>query len=63
MSAARPQDRSCREAGFTVLELLIVLALIGVIAAVGISASFYAFDISRVGRTVGNMNGDRKSVV
>ena len=63
MSVARPQDRSCRETGFTVLELLIVLALIGVIAAVGISASFYAFDISRVGRTVGNMNGVASALV
>jgi prepilin-type N-terminal cleavage/methylation domain-containing protein len=45
------------EAGFTIVELLISLALIGIIAGIASSYCFYAFDVSRVSRTVANLRG------
>lgn len=45
------------DAGFSMVELLIVLAIISIIAAIGISAGMYAFDASRLGQTVGNARG------
>jgi general secretion pathway protein G len=49
--------KRCGEAGFTMVELLITLALIGIIAGIASSYCFYAFDVSRVSRTVANMRG------
>jgi prepilin-type N-terminal cleavage/methylation domain-containing protein len=46
-----------RDAGFSMIELLVVLAFIGVIAGIASSYCFYAFDVSRLGRTVANMRG------
>jgi prepilin-type N-terminal cleavage/methylation domain-containing protein len=51
-----PQPRP-RHAGFSMIELLVVMAFIGVIAGIGLSSGFYAFDVSRLGRTVANMRG------
>ena len=48
---------SRRDAGFSMIELLVVLAFIGVIAGIASSYCFYAFDVSRLGRTVANMRG------
>ena len=39
------------------VELLITMALIGIIAGIASSYCYYAFDVSRVGRTVANMRG------
>jgi type II secretory pathway pseudopilin PulG len=39
------------------IELLVVMAFIGVIAGIALSSGFYAFDVSRLGRTVANMRG------
>jgi type II secretory pathway pseudopilin PulG len=39
------------------IELLVVMAFIGVIAGIASSYCFYAFDVSRLGRTVANMRG------
>jgi len=44
-------------AGFTIVELMIVLVFIAIIASIAISSTFYAFDVSRLGKTVGNMRG------
>ncbi len=43
--------------GFTLIEVLIVLAVISIVAAIAASASLYAFDASRLGRTVANIRG------
>jgi prepilin-type N-terminal cleavage/methylation domain-containing protein len=51
------------EAGFSMVELLIVLALIGTIAGIASSACFYAFDVSRVSRTVANMRGVAEAII
>jgi prepilin-type N-terminal cleavage/methylation domain-containing protein len=51
------------EAGFSMVELLITLAFIGIIAGIALSSSFYAFDVSRVGRTVANMRGVADALV
>jgi len=50
-------QRSQGEAGFSMVELLIVLVFIGILASIAISGAFYAFDVSRLGKTVGNMRG------
>jgi prepilin-type N-terminal cleavage/methylation domain-containing protein len=44
-------------AGFTMVELLVVLAVIAIIASIAISTGLYAFDQSRLGRTVANARG------
>jgi len=46
-----------RSAGFTLIELLIVVALIGILAGIGVQAALYAFDVARLGSTVGSMRG------
>jgi general secretion pathway protein G len=53
-TAATPKRR---DAGFTLIELLVVLAFIGIIAGIASSYCYYAFDASRLGRTVANMRG------
>ena len=45
------------EAGFSMVEMMIVLVFIGIIASIAISGAFYAFDASRLGKTMGNMRG------
>ena len=52
-----------REAGFTIVELLIVLMIISIIASIGISSAFRAFDTSRLGRTVANMRGASDAIL
>ncbi|HKQ61133.1 MAG TPA: type II secretion system protein [Candidatus Polarisedimenticolaceae bacterium] len=44
-----------REAGFTIIEVLIVLVFISIIAAIAIQTSMYAFDVSRLSRSVANI--------
>jgi len=44
-------------AGFTMVELLVVLVVISVIASIAISGALFAFDQSRLGRTVANARG------
>ena len=44
-------------AGFTMVELLVVLAVIAILASIAISAGRFAFDQSRLGRTVANARG------
>lgn len=46
-----------KNAGFTMVELLIVLAVISILAGIAISAGRFAFDQSRLGRTVANARG------
>jgi general secretion pathway protein G len=45
------------EAGFTIVELLVVLALLATLCAIGLNYAMFAFDQSRVGRTVAEMRG------
>jgi general secretion pathway protein G len=44
-------------AGFTMVELLIVLAIIAILASISISSGRHAFDESRLARTVANARG------
>jgi general secretion pathway protein G len=46
-----------KNAGFTIIELLIVLVIISVLVAIGVNIAFHAFDVSRAGRTVSDMRG------
>ena len=51
------KDREARrrEAGYTMIELLVVLVFIAIIALIALNAAMYAFDVSRTGRTVADM--------
>jgi general secretion pathway protein G len=53
--AHRQRERG--EAGFSLVEMMIVLVFIGIVASIAINGAFYAFDASRLGKTVGNMRG------
>lgn len=55
MVGAKGSSRRRGEEGFSVLELLVVLLMIGVVAAIAIQTALYAFDVARVGRSVANM--------
>jgi general secretion pathway protein G len=46
-----------REAGFSMVELLIVLAFIATIALIVSSVALYAFDAARLGNSVANLRG------
>ena len=50
-------SRDDRQAGFTILEVLIVLVFVAVLAGIALNTAFYAFDVSRAGRTVSDMRG------
>lgn len=47
--------RRSREAGFTLIELMVVLVVIAVLAGMAAGAALYALDVARAGRTVANM--------
>ena len=51
------------EAGFSMVEVLIVLVFISIIAGLFLSTGQYAFDVSRLGRTVANMRGVADAIV
>ena len=44
-------------AGFTLIELLVVLVFIAILSAIAIQTALYAFDVARLGSTVGSMRG------
>ncbi len=43
------------EAGFTMVELLVILVFIGIVASIAAQTALYAFDVARLGRSVANM--------
>ena len=45
------------EAGYSMVELMIVLVFISIIAGIALNSGFYAFDISRTSRTVAQLRG------
>lgn len=49
------QPRSDRDAGFTLIEVLIVVLFISLLASIVIWASLYAFDAARLNRSVADM--------
>jgi general secretion pathway protein G len=51
------------EAGFSMVELMIVLVFISIIAGIALSTGMYAFDVSRLGRTIANMRGVADAIV
>lgn len=57
-----PQSLPRREAGFTMVELLMVMACITAIALIGLSISLHAFDVARLGSSVANMRGISNAV-
>jgi general secretion pathway protein G len=63
MSLMSLRHKATSEAGFTLVEMMIVLVMISVIASISIEASFHAFDASRLGRTVANMRGTSDAIL
>jgi general secretion pathway protein G len=61
LTSFRPEKSS--EAGFSMVELMIVLVFISVIAGIALSAGFHAFDTSRLSRTVANMRGASDAIL
>jgi len=51
-----------REAGFSMVELLIVMACISTIALIVLSVALHAFDAARLGNSVANMRGIANAV-
>jgi general secretion pathway protein G len=45
------------DAGFSMVELLVVLVFISIIAGIAINGGYYAFDASRTSRTVAQLRG------
>jgi len=53
-----PSTSSARrtgQAGFTIVEVLVVLVFIGIVAGIAIQTVLFAFDQARLGRSVANM--------
>lgn len=46
-----------RAAGYSMVELMVVLVFISIIAGIAINGGYYAFDVSRTGRTVAQLRG------
>jgi len=63
MSLTRFRAEKSAEAGFTMVEVLIVLMFISIIASIAMSSAFRAFDTSRLGRTVANMRGASDAIL
>ena len=61
--ACRKRWARSRTAGFTMVEVLIVLAVTSIIAGIAASAAFYAFDVSRVGKTVNDMRAVSSAIM
>ncbi|HET8945794.1 MAG TPA: prepilin-type N-terminal cleavage/methylation domain-containing protein [Candidatus Polarisedimenticolia bacterium] len=57
MQTATATTPRSNDAGFSLVELLVVMTFIGVIAGIASSYCLYAFDASRLGRTVANLRG------
>lgn len=51
------------ESGFSMVELLVVLVFISIITGIALSTGMYAFDVSRLGRTVANMRGVSDAII
>ena len=63
MSPTSLRPSRSREAGFSMVELLIVLMFIAIIAAIAMSSAFRAFDTSRLGRTIANMRSASDAIM
>ena len=55
MELIRGPDRGGKCAGFTLVEILIVLAILSIVAAIAISTGLHAFDSARLSSTIANM--------
>jgi len=55
----KPSGASSREteSGFTLIEVLIVLVVIAILAGIVVQTALYAFDVARLGNTVGALRG------
>ena len=63
MHADRGTNASNGSAGFTLVELLVTLAIVATLSSMVISGSLYAFDISRLGQTVANTRGVSEAIL
>lgn len=52
---SKSAPRESRQAGFTIVEVLVVLVVISILAGVAIQTALFAFDVARLGRSVANL--------
>jgi general secretion pathway protein G len=55
--SGEPRRHPRGQDGFTLIELMVVLVVIATLAAIALNYAMFAFDQSRVGRTVAQMRG------
>jgi prepilin-type N-terminal cleavage/methylation domain-containing protein len=56
-----PRERE--QAGFTIVEVLVVLVFISVVAGIAIQTALFAFDVARLSRSVANMRQVSSAIV
>lgn len=58
-----PPRRADRESGFSLIELLISLVVIGLLAGLAVQGALYAFDVAKLGKSVANLRQITSAVV
>lgn len=56
-------SRATRDGGFTLVEVLVVIVVIGLLAGLSIQTAFYAFDVARLSRSVANLRQITSAIV
>ena len=55
MNPIAPRQGRKREAGYSMVELLVVLVFISIVASIAAQTALFAFDIARLGRSTANI--------
>ncbi len=58
-----PPSRAAREGGFTLIEVLVVIVVLGLLASLAVQTAFFAFDVARLSRSVANMRQITSAIV
>lgn len=55
MNPIVPRQGGRREAGYSMVELLVILVFIAIVASIAAQTALFAFDVARLGRSTANM--------